>query len=505
MSDAEAWLVVVSALVLFGVVASKLSTRLGVPAVLLFLAVGMLAGSDGPGGIEFENYEFAQALGVTALAYILFAGGLATTWDDIRPVLRPGVALATVGVLVTAVLSGVVAVWALDLPLETGLLLGAIISSTDAAAVFSVLRSRNVSLRRPLRPLLELESGSNDPMAVFLTIGFLELVTDPSRSVGDLVPLFIAQMAIGGFAGLAAGRVGIWVLNRLRLDYEGLYPVLTLAMVAFTYSFTALLEGSGFLAVYLAGIVMARSRFIHKNSLMRFHDGIAWVAQIGMFLVLGLLVFPSDLPSVAGRGLVVAAALIVVARPVAVLLTLWPFGLPWRERALVSWVGLRGAAPIILATFPLMEDASDAHLIFDTVFFIVITSVLIQGTTIRLVARWLGVTEPLPARAPWPVEAAAPELHDAALEELAVASESPAAGRPLVDLGLPTGTIVVLVERGGTFTVPTGATVLRGGDRLLVLGPDHGVTVLRSLLAAPAVAGDAPDARAEDDPPPGPA
>jgi len=474
---------VASGLLLAGVIASKLSSRLGIPGLLVFLAVGMLAGSDGPGGIEFDNADLSQTLGVVALAYILFAGGLSTSWDEIRPVVPQGAALATVGVLITALLAGLAATWAFGLPIETGLLIGAIISSTDAAAVFAVLRSRTVSLRGRLRPLLELESGSNDPMAVFLTIGFLELVTDASSAPIDFLPLFVSQMAIGGLLGIAAGRAAVWGLNSIRLDHEGLYPVVLLAMVGFTFSLTTLLNGSGFLAVYFAGIVMAQRRFIHKNSLTRFHDGIAWVAQIGMFVVLGLLVFPSELPSVALRGLVVAAVLIFVARPIAVFLTLAPFRVPWRDRALISWVGLRGAAPIILATFPLMKDAPNANLIFDTVFFIVLTSVLIQGTTIPIVARWLGVSAPTETRAAWPIQPRSMQPPGTSLLELIVPPGSPITGQPLVELGLPKGTMIVLIERQGAFSVPTGSTALEDEDRLLILGDDEGIHNLRVRLS----------------------
>jgi cell volume regulation protein A len=479
-----------SGLALAGVVASKLSARLGVPALLLFLGVGMLAGSDGPGGVHFEDHELAQTVGIVALAYILFSGGLDTVWSDVRPVLARGIALATVGVLVTAAIVGVVATWALDVPLETGLLVGAIVSSTDAAAVFSVLRSRSVRLRGTLRPLLELESGSNDPMAVFLTIGLLELVTEPSSRPIDLLPLFGAQMVIGALAGVGAGRLGVWLLNRIRLDHEGLYPVLLLAMVAFTYGVTALLQGSGFLAVYLMGLEMGRRRFIHKNSLARFHDAVAWVGQIAMFVVLGLLVFPSELPGVAAEGLLVAAALVFVARPAAVFLALAPFRVPWRECALVSWVGLRGAAPIILATFPLMERAPGANLIFDTVFFIVLTSVLLQGTTIAVAARRFGVADAHSPRAAWPLELSASSPDGADLHEVVVAAGAPASGRAVVELGLPAGTMLVLVRRDNAFTVPTGATVLQPDDELLVIGPDDGVDFLRRL-ARPGARGDA--------------
>lgn len=477
-----ALVLVASGLLLLGVVASRLSSSLGIPGLLVFLAVGMLAGSDGPGGIAFDNAEVSQTLGVVALAFILFSGGISTSWGEIRPVVSQGAALATVGVLVTALLAGVTAQWAFDLPLETGLLIGAIVSSTDAAAVFAVLRSRNVSLRGQLRPLLELESGSNDPMAVFLTIGFLELVTNPSSDPIDFVPLFVAQMAIGALVGLGAGRLAVWALNRIRLDHDGLYPVMSLAFVGCIFAATTAVQGSGFLAVYVAGIVMAQRRFIHKNSLTRFHDGIAWVAQIGMFVVLGLLVFPSELPSVALRGLVVAASLILVARPIAVFLTLAPFRVPWRERAMISWVGLRGAAPIILATFPLMENAPDANLIFDTVFFIVLTSVAIQGTTIPLVARLLGVSAPLDKREGWPIQPRSMQPPGASLQELVVTAGSPITGQSLVELGLPVGTMIVLIEHDNEFIVPTGSTVLHEADRLLILGNDESIRRFRERL-----------------------
>ena len=471
-----------SVLLLLGVVASRLSSGLGIPELLVFLAVGMLAGSDGPGGIEFDNAALAQTLGVVALAFILFSGGISTNWDDIRPALAQGVALATVGVTVTAALAGLAAQWAFDLPVETGLLIGAIVSSTDAAAVFGVLRSRGVALRGSLRPLLELESGSNDPMAVFLTVALLDVLTEPATDPVRLVGLFVAQMAIGALVGAVAGRGAVWVLNRIHLDHEGLYPVLSIALVGCVFAATTLIQGSGFLAVYVAGIVMARQRFIHKNSLTRFHDGVAWLAQIGMFVVLGLLVFPSELPEVALRGLVVAGALILVARPVAVFLTLAPFRVPWRERALISWVGLRGAGPIILATFPLVRRVPDANLVFDAVFFIVLTSVAIQGTTIPLAARWLHVAAPVERHAVWPIRPRSIQPPGATLQELVVGADSSVVDRPIVELGLPAGTIVVLIEHEDEFVVPTGATALQGGDRLLVLGDDDGIRRFRERL-----------------------
>lgn len=479
--DPEPLLAAAAALILIGVLASKVSAKLGVPALLLFLAIGMLAGSDGLGGIHFDDFHMAQSAGIVALAFILFAGGLSTSWADVRPVLGPGIALATVGVVVTALVAGGIAAWALDLSPTSGFLLGAIISSTDAAAVFSVLRSRNVSLRGEVRPLLELESASNDPMAVFLTVGFLELLTDPDASVVSLLPLFVQQMAIGAAVGYLLARGTVAAINRLRLEYEGLYPVVTLAVVMLTYGSTALLGGSGFLAVYVAGMAMGNREFLHKKSLMRFHDAIAWLAQISMFLVLGLLVFPSQLPAVAGRALLVAAALVLVARPLAVFLALAPTRLAMRARAMVSWVGLRGAVPIILATFPLAAGVDEAETIFDTVFFIILTSVLVQGTTIPLIARWLSVDAPLPARPSYPLEAVFSDA-ETSLHELTIPADSPVVGRQLVEIGLPAGVLVVLLSRDGEFVVPQGGTVLRGGDEALVLADAETLPRVRTAL-----------------------
>ena len=492
MPEAEPLLAAAAVLVLIGVLASKVSTHLGVPALLLFLGVGMLAGSDGLGGIHFEDFELAQSLGIVALAFILFAGGMSTSWAEARPVLAPGVALATVGVVVTALVAGGIAAWALELSATTGFLLGAIISSTDAAAVFSVLRSRNVSLRGQVRPLLELESGSNDPMAVFLTVGFLELLTDPDRSVLSLLPLFAQQMAVGATFGYLFARGTVLAINRLRLGYEGLYPVVTLAVVVLTYGVTALLGGSGFLAVYVAGIVMGNREFLHKKSLMRFHDAIAWLSQISMFLVLGLLVFPSQLPAVAGRALLVAAALVFVARPLAVLIALAPTSLSVRARAMVSWVGLRGAVPIILATFPLAADVDEAETIFNAVFFIVLTSVLLQGTTIPLIARWLGVDAPIPARPLYPLEAVSSTDGSTSLNEITIPADSPVAGRQLVEIGLPAGALLVLISRDGQFVVPQGATVLLSGDATLVLADPDDLARVRGILEGSGPDGEQP-------------
>jgi len=479
--DIESVLLVAAALLILAMAASKASGRFGIPAVLLFLVLGMLAGSDGPGGIEFDDFDVAQSVGIVALAYILFSGGLDTRWIDVRPVLGAAASLATVGVALTALITGLAAMLILDVPFEVGLLLGAIVSSTDAAAVFSILRSRGVGLRGRLRPLLELESGSNDPMAVFLTIGFLELVTDDASSPLTLAPLFAQQMAVGGFVGYAIARLAVVGTNRIRLDYIGLYPVLTIAVVALAYAAAALLGGSGFLAVYIVGLVFGNSKVVHRASLMRFHDAIAWIMQIGMFLVLGLLVFPSDVVEVAARALAVAAVLVVVARPVATFVALGFSTFGTRERLLVSWVGLRGAVPIVLATYPRVEDVEHADLVFNTVFFIVIVSVLVQGTSIPLVARFLRLDAP-PTRPEPTLPDVADVMPGSTLQELEISPGSAADGAALLELRLPGGVLAVLLTRGDAYFVPQGSTVLRGGDRVLVLADSRSLPALLRLF-----------------------
>jgi len=364
----ETVLIGAAVLLLLSVLVSKISDRFGVPTLLLFLVLGMLAGSDGPGGIAFDDPAAAQFIGVVALVQILFAGGLDTEWERVRPVLKEGLLLATVGVLITALVTGLFATVLLGFPLLEGLLLGAIVSSTDAAAVFSVLRSKGVGLKGQLQPLLELESGSNDPMAIFLTVGLSQLITQPDSSPLGLLGLFLLQMLVGGVAGYLMGRVMLFLVNRLKLGYEGLYPVLILSMAFLTFGLTDLLGGSGFLAVYLAGLVLGHHDFIHKRSLVRFNDGLAWLMQIAMFLTLGLLVFPSELVPIIGVGLLMAFCLIFIARPLGTFVGLLPSAFRWRGKAFISWVGLRGAVPIVLATFPLLNQIPQADLIFNVVF-----------------------------------------------------------------------------------------------------------------------------------------
>jgi cell volume regulation protein A len=388
--------IVFSTLVILSVLTIKLSNRFGIPSLVLFLAIGMLAGSDGLGGITFDNPSLVRSLGITALVLILFSGGLDTEWTAVRPIVWQGLSLSTIGVLVTALLIGVFVAWVQGFSFLEGLLLGAIVSSTDAAAVFMVLRARKTKIPRRLIQLLEFESGSNDPMAVVLTIALIRLLMEPSTSFGELVVFFVMQMGVGAVIGIAMGEIMRRLFNALDLELEGIYPVLSLALALLTYGLTDYLDGSGFLAVYLAGLVMARKPFTHQQSVLRFHDGLAWLMQVTMFLALGLQVFPARLVPIAGVGILISLFLIFIARPASVHAALAFSPMSFREQTLVAWAGLRGAVPIILATFPIVAGIEKADMIFHLVFFIALTSVVMQGTAIPLLTRILKIGSPQP-------------------------------------------------------------------------------------------------------------
>jgi cell volume regulation protein A len=479
----ETILLWVAVLILVSVLASKLSDRYAVPALLLFLGIGILAGSEGVGGIYFNDYWTAKSTGILALIFIIFSGGLNTTWKSVRPLFLPGLLLSTMGVLMTAIVVGLFAMSILKFSLFEGLLLGAIVSSTDASAVFSVLRLRKISLKGHLKPLLELESGSNDPMAVFLTIGFLEIITSRVSSVINLLPLFVLDMGIGLVMGYLIARASIVLINKIKLEYEGLYPVLTIALVLLTYALTTSLRGNGFLAVYLLGLMMSRSDFVNKRLLVRFHEGLGWLMQIAMFLTLGLLVVPSQIMPVIKSGLLIAAVLIFLARPVSVFLCLMPFKFRFAEKIMVSWVGLRGAVPIILATFPLLAGITQAHTIFNVVFFVALASVLVQGTSIPFVSRLLGVNAPFDSRKRYPIEFEQTGGIDASLTDMIVPYDSSVVGSKIAQIKIPLKALIVLISRGDKFIVPNGSTVIEGGDVFLVLANDHDFKSLQRTLA----------------------
>jgi len=471
-----------SLLLLLSILASKVASIIRVPALIIFILVGMVAGSEGPGGIEFDDAWVAQLLGVIALAFIIFSGGLHSSWKSVSPVLWTGVSLSTIGVFLTAILVGLFVHYLLDFSILMALLLGAIVSSTDAAAVFSVMSSSGTKLKGSLKDLLEFESASNDPMAVILTLGFIHLLTNPEASIWSMVLLLIQQMVLGIVIGFIMGKVIVFNVNRLRLNFEGLYPVLTLALVIFTYGLTASIGGSGFLAVYIAGLILGGSDFIHKQSLTRFHDGLAWLMQITMFLILGLLVFPSRLFPIIVSGLLISLFLIIIARPIGVFISL-PFGKnSLKEKTFISWVGLRGAVPIILATFPLLAGVPKADILFNIVFFIVITSVLIQGTTIALAAKLLGVNAPETKTRTEHVEFEFHYDENSQKTELVIPQNSEAIGKQLVELGLPESAIIVLIKREDKSIVPRGGTMIEPQDKLLILAENDDLPKIKSIF-----------------------
>lgn len=459
-----------SVLLFISIVASKTSFKFGIPTLILFLVVGMLAGSDGPGGIYFNDPKIAQFVGVVALNFILFSGGLDTKLESIRPIMKDGISLSTIGVLITALTTGAFTAYVLGIPIVEGLLLGAIVSSTDAAAVFSILRSRSVGLKGNIRPLLEFESGSNDPMAYFLTVSLIDLVKFPDEPIIQLVPRFFIGMIIGGACGYGFGRLMTIIVNKIKLDVDGLYPVLIMALVFFTFSFTDTIGGNGFLAIYISAIILGNSNFIHKKSLMKFYDGQAWLMQIVMFLALGLLVFPSALPPIIPKGLLITAFLIFVGRPIAVFVSLARAkDMNWRKKLFVSWVGLRGAAPIVFATYPLLAQVHYANTIFNLVFFISAISVLLQGTTLPFMAKLLHVSVPEKVRRKFPLDIELKDDSKSDLLEVDIPDDSPAVGRQVVELNLPKTAMIVLIHRDGKYLTPTGETELKGRDHLLIM------------------------------------
>jgi cell volume regulation protein A len=462
-------LLIGSLLLFISILAGKTSYKFGVPTLIFFLVVGMLAGSEGLGKINFDDPKLAQFVGIVALNMILFSGGLDTQWQSIRPVIWKGAVLSTAGVLLTTLLVGVFVWYVTKFSFLEGLLLGAIVSSTDAAAVFSVLRSKSVGLKGNLRPTLELESGSNDPMAYFLTIALTSLVGNPELDYISIIPLFFKQVVIGAAMGFAVGRAGYLLINRIKLDFEGLYPVLLLSLGFFAFSATDFIGGNGFLAVYLSGVFIGNKNIIHKKSLIKFFDGMAWLMQIVLFLTLGLLVFPSRILPVAGIGLAISIFMIFVARPISVFACLSFFKINNRSKLFISWVGLRGAVPIVFATYPMIAGLEKADMIFNIVFFISVTSVILQGTTLSLVADWLHVSVPEKVKRKTPLDLELSESVKSELTEIELPGDSPKVGKSIVELGFPKTALIVMINRKGKYITPNGSTVLEPQDKMLVL------------------------------------
>jgi len=460
----------VGSLLLFvSIIVGKTSYKFGVPTLLLFLAIGMLAGSDGVGGIRFDNPQIAQFIGIVSLNFILFSGGLDTNWKSVRPIIKEGFALSTVGVLFTALSLGTFVWFVTDFTIYESMLLGSIVSSTDAAAVFSILRSKSLALKTNLRPTLELESGSNDPMAYVLTISFLTLVVHQDKSLYSIIPLFLQQMLIGGAAGFAFGKLSKFIVNHIKLDFEGLYPVLVIALMFITFSATDFVGGNGFLAIYICAVYLGNQDLMHKKTILKMYDGLAWLMQIVLFLTLGLLVFPSQVFPYMGIGLLISLFLIIVARPVSVFLSLMFFKMKLRRRFYISWVGLRGAVPIVFATYPLLAGIDKANMIFNIVFFIAVTSVLIQGTTLSIVAKWLHVALPEKVKPISEIDKIILELPKSSLQEIEVLPDFFAVNKRIIDLNFPDSAFIVMIKRNGEYIRPGGSTLIKEKDSLMII------------------------------------
>ena len=472
--SAEGILLIASVILFFSIFAGKAGFRFGLPALLLFLGVGMLFGSDGL-GIQFSNPNIAQFIGMLALSIILFSGGMDTKVSEVKPIATQGIILATVGVLATTFITGgfiyyisILATGYEALPFAESLLLAAVMSSTDSASVFSILRSKGVYLKERLRPTLELESGSNDPMAYMLTLLLIAYIQVGGMNLQDAVLQLIIQLSVGAVAGFLLGKLAVYIINHIDIDNESLYPILLLTTAFFTFSVTTLCKGNGYLAVYIAGLVVGNAKIVHKKSMRTFFDGFTWLWQIVMFLTLGLLVNPHELLPVAPIGLTVGFFRIVVARPLSVFLCLLPFkNFSVKGKLYISWVGLRGAVPIIFATYPMIAGIEHAGTIFNVVFFITILSLLIQGTTVTQAAKWLGLVDEPERKNEFGIEL--PEEIKSAMSEIDITPAVLAHGNRLMELTLPDHTLAVMVKRDGLYFIPKGNTELKENDKLLMI------------------------------------
>lgn len=472
---AENILLIGSILLFISIVVSKTGYRFGVPTLLLFLVVGMVFGSDGL-GLQFHDASEAQFIGMIALSVILFSGGMDTKFGDIKPIAWPGVVLSTVGVFLTALFTGLF-IWALtgmsftniQLPLITSLLLAATMSSTDSASVFAILRTQKMNLKNNLKPMLELESGSNDPMAYMLTIVLIQVIQTSGMNMWSIAGSFIIQFAVGAVAGYLLGKLAIWMLNRINIDNQALYPILLLAFCFFTFSLTDRIYGNGYLAVYIAGIMVGNYRIPNRKNISTFMDGLSWLCQIVMFLALGLLVNPHELLDIALVALLIGVFMIIIGRPLSVFLCLLPFRkITLHSKLFVSWVGLRGAVPIIFATYPVVAGIEGSNIIFNIVFFITILSLVIQGTTIPFVARLLNLSTPLKKTGnDFGVEL--PEEIDSKLTDCTITYDILEEAETLKDMNLPKGTLVMLVKRDEEYLIPNGSLKLEVGDKLLLI------------------------------------
>ncbi|KHF41538.1 potassium transporter [Halalkalibacter okhensis] len=477
------YFILLSALLLIiGVLTTKFSSRLGVPALILFILVGMLTGSDGLGFIHFDNPQMAQLIGIFALIIILFEGGLQTKWSTVKSVTKPALSLATLGVILTTVIVALAAKLILGVSWLEGFLFGAIVGSTDAAAVFAVLKGQNIRAR--LGATLEAESGSNDPMAMFLTISFIQLILIDNPSYLLLVGSFFWQMGIGLVIGLLLGRLATFAINQINLDSSGLYPVFALAFALLTYSLTDIVQASGLLAVYVAALVIGNSDLTYRQSIFRFNEGFAWIAQILMFTILGLLVFPSQLITfdVIVKGLLLSVILVLVARPIAVFLSTIKMGYDLKERVFLSWAGLRGAVPIVLATFPMLAGLENSQLFFNVVFFVVLISALVQGSTIATFAEKLGLVGPKKIEPPHSLELVSIGKANAEILEFEVSEETNITNKPLAAIDFPNDVLINAIIRSNELITPYGETEIKVGDILYILVSRESKEELKKML-----------------------
>ncbi|MBU9720908.1 MULTISPECIES: potassium/proton antiporter [Bacillaceae] len=470
-------------LLIVGVMTTKFSSRLGVPALVLFIAIGMLFGSDGLGLIYFDSAYYAQLIGIIALVIILFEGGLQTKWSTVRPVAFPSLALATLGVITTTVVVAVAAKLILDVSWLEGFLFGAIVGSTDAAAVFAVLKGQNIKQR--LGATLEAESGTNDPMAVFLTLSFIQLIQADQPSYVLLAGSFIWQMGIGLLIGLLLGKLASGAINRINLDSSGLYPVFALAFALLTYSVTALIGASGLLAVYVAALIIGNAEDLtYRQSIFRFNEGFAWMMQILMFIILGLLVFPTQLftLNVMISGILLSVILILIARPLAVFLSIIGMKYTFKEKVFLSWAGLRGAVPIVLATFPMLAGLPNSQMFFNVVFFVVLTSTLIQGSTIAHFAKWLGLTGNKKVESSHSLELVSIGKSNAEIIEFIVDEDSCISGKRINDIDFPDKVLVNAIIRDNNLVTPSGKTKILANDILYVLTSRESKKSIKELI-----------------------
>lgn len=474
--DAGNILLIGAILIFCAIMISKTGYRFGIPTLLLFLLVGMGFGTDGL-GLEFDSAEDAQFIGMIALSIILFTGGMDTKLRDIKPVMAQGMILSTVGVLLTTLLTGGFIFWLsgysdmnIEMPVLTCLLLAATMSSTDSASVFSLLRSQRMNLKENLKPMLELESGSNDPMAYMLTIALIQVIASGSGfNMGLLAKDLLVQFFVGGVTGYAFGRFAVWLINKVNLSNSSLYPILLLSLVFITFTITDMLHGNGYLAVYILGVVVGNARLVFRKEINTFMNGLTWFGQIVMFLSLGLLVNPHEMLEVSISAMLIGLFMIFVARPLTVGLCLLPFRqMTFKAKCFVSWVGLRGAVPIIFATYPVVSEIPGSQIIFNIVFFITLLSLIFQGMTIAPVAKWLNLDLPQEKEGnDFGVEI--PEEIDSQLTDVTLTAEMLENGNRLMDMNISKGTLVMLVKRGSEFMIPNGRMELKVGDKLLYI------------------------------------